>query len=55
MNGTDHIVSAEALKAFAKSIFRASDMAEDHAEDWADMLIWAKLDTSKGRIFFGVI
>lgn len=43
MSGTDHIVTAEALKAFTKNIFLASDVAEEHAEVWADMLIWANL------------
>ena len=43
MSTDDHIVSAEALKSFTKEIFRASDVAEDHAETWADILIWANM------------
>ena len=39
----DHIVSAEALKSFIKEIFHAADVAGDHAETWADILVWANL------------
>ncbi len=40
---TERLVSADALKAFVKDVFRASDVAEEHAEVWADMLVWANL------------
>jgi ureidoglycolate dehydrogenase (NAD+) len=43
MSADDRIVSAEDLKAFTKEIFLRSTVAEDHAEVWADMLIWANL------------
>ena len=35
MSSDDHIVSTEALKSFVKEIFRAADVADDHAETWA--------------------
>lgn len=43
MSGPNYLVSADALKAFARAIFAASDVAEDHAEIWADILVWANL------------
>lgn len=43
MNPTDHVVSAEALKRFVKDIFLRSDVADEHAEIWSDMLVWANL------------
>ncbi len=43
MSENDRRVSAEALKDFVKDIFRKSDVADDHAEIWADMLVWANL------------
>jgi ureidoglycolate dehydrogenase (NAD+) len=43
MSGSDYLVSADALKAFTKAIFTASDVAEDHADTWADILVWANL------------
>ena len=38
MSPTDNVVSAEALKRFVKEIFRSSDVSDEHAEIWADML-----------------
>jgi ureidoglycolate dehydrogenase (NAD+) len=43
MSPTDNVVSAEALKRFVKEIFRSSDVSDEHAEIWADMLVWANL------------
>lgn len=43
MSDSDRRVSADALKDFVKEVFRASDVAEDHADVWADMLVWANL------------
>ena len=43
MNPNDHVVSAKALKRFAKDIFLSSGVADEHAEVWADMLVWANL------------
>lgn len=43
MSDTDHIVSADGLKAFAKSIFTTCGVAEDHADTWSDILVWANL------------
>ncbi|MBO6784960.1 MAG: Ldh family oxidoreductase [Alphaproteobacteria bacterium] len=40
---TERLVSADALKAFVKEVLQASNVAEDHAEVWADMLVWANL------------
>lgn len=36
-------VSDDALKAFTKAIFRTADVSDEHAEVWADMLVWANL------------
>jgi ureidoglycolate dehydrogenase (NAD+) len=39
----DIIVTAEALKDFAARIFVACDVSAEHAELWADILVWANL------------
>ena len=43
MSEGGNIVTGASLKAFAKEIFRVSDVSEEHAEVWADMLVWANL------------
>ena len=40
---TKSSVSGDSLKAFTKDIFQAADVSEEHAEVWADMLVWANL------------
>jgi ureidoglycolate dehydrogenase (NAD+) len=43
MSNDDRIVSAEALKDFTKALLRTADVSEEHAETWADILVWANL------------
>jgi ureidoglycolate dehydrogenase (NAD+) len=43
MSAKGYLVAADALKAFTKSILVASDVSDDHAEIWADILVWANL------------
>ncbi len=43
MSKSGHIVSAATLKSFAESIFISCGVAGDHAETWADILVWANL------------
>ena len=43
MSNDDRIVSAEALKDFTKALLCTADVSEEHAETWADILVWANL------------
>lgn len=52
MSADDHIVSTDALKSFVKEIFRASDVTSEHAETWADILVWAN---ARGMDSHGVL
>ena len=40
MSADEHIVSAAVLKSFVLEIFRSSGVADDHAETWADILVF---------------